>query len=617
MSLMKLATYYRMLGDHVVFYKGNLNDLVLDDTYHRLLSQLYSNNQSIFWEKYKPDICKYLKRGRIDALEKIPLSQSDSLVAELFTYYRKYFRTQKYFEPQNRIYDIVCVTTLFTFYWDITIDTINFVKKLGKKTLVGGVMASILPKYVEEATGIKPIIGPLIRPGMLDPDNDIIVDSLPLDYSILHEIDYEYPANNGYYAYTTRGCVNHCAFCAVPILEPTYENFIPLAHQVKEAEARFGGKKDLLLLDNNVLASQEFDRVIDEIKKAGFSKGSIYHEPNLFEIAITNLKEGFNDRAYIKAIVKLYRSLFKKDNPKLQGLYNILSDNYLFNDYTATKENILKTYPIVKPHFEAIYSKKRGSLRYVDFNQGIDSRLVNDYNMARLAEIPVRPVRIAFDHWNLHKIYENAIRTAVRHGHTHLSNYVLYNFNEKPVELYWRLRLNVELGDELDVDIYSFPMKYHPITDPKFFSNRDYIGRFWNRKFIRAIQTILNVTKGKVGHGSSLFYKAFGKDENEYNKILYMPEAMILYRLYSERLGLTDKWWSAFSSLSEEQLARAKAIIETNVFSSYENKIKDPAVLHTLSFYRISKEQIESMAKNAGIYKARVRGSHEYSEGNE
>lgn len=96
-----------------------------------------------------------------------------------------------------------------------------------------------------------------------------------------------------------------------------------------------------------------------------------------------------------------------------------------------------------------------------------------------------------------------------------------------------------------------------------------------------------------------------------------MPEAMILYRLYSERLGLTDKWWSAFSSLSEEQLARAKAIIETNNFSSYENKIKDPLVLNTLSFYRISKEQIESMAKNAGIYKTRVRGSHEYSEGNE
>lgn len=39
----------------------------------------------------------------------------------------------------------------------------------------------------------------------------------------------------------------------------------------------------------------------------------------------------------------------------------------------------------------------------MDFNQGIDSRLINDTNMEKMAEIPIRPVRIAFDHWNLHK----------------------------------------------------------------------------------------------------------------------------------------------------------------------------------------------------------------------
>ena len=53
---------------------------------------------------------------------------------------------------------------------------------------------------------------------------------------------------------------------------------------------------------------------------------------------------------------------------------------------------------------------------------------------------------------------KKSIRTAVKH--TNLSNYVLYNFKDKPVELYKRLRLNVDLCEELGVSIYSFPMKY-------------------------------------------------------------------------------------------------------------------------------------------------------------
>ena len=61
--------------------------------------------------------------------------------------------------------------------------------------------------------------------------------------------------------------------------------------------------------------------------------------------------------------------------------------------------------------------------------------------------------------------------------------------------------MNVELCEELDATIYSFPMKYHPINDAEFFKNRDYIGVHWNRKFIRAVQAVLNSTKGKIGRG--------------------------------------------------------------------------------------------------------------------
>lgn len=595
MGLMKISTYYKMCGDSVTFFKGNLQELALDITFNFLKEQLYANDSSVVWEYYKPSICMYLQKGNVELLDDVPGFYNNPIIEALFQYYRQFYYRKEYFKPEFRIYDRVGITTLFTFYWDITIKTINFVKLLCKKeedVMVGGIMASILPDQIREATGLTPYKGALDRPGILDNDNDLIVDILPLDYSILEEIDYVYPASNAYFAYMTRGCVNKCSFCAVPKLEPDYKDFIPVSEQVKSAEAKFGARKDLLLLDNNVLASPKFNEIIDDIKKAGFTIGSTYIEPNKYEIAIQNLRNGYNDSGYIKSCVRLFREIVKKYGSKCsQTLYNTLKENQLFEYYTATKEAILSTYDIVSPFFSDFYSS-HVKKRYVDFNQGIDARLVTSSNMRKLAEIPIRPVRIAFDHWNLRKEYEKAIRTAVKYGHKNLSNYMLYNFTDKPVELYWRLKLNVELSEELNASIYSFPMKYHPIEDPLYFSNRDYIGIHWNRKFIRSIQAILNSTKGKVGNGYSFFCKAFGTDEQEFFRLLYMPEKMIIYRLKCEKIGITQEWWSAYTSLSDDEQLIANRIIAHNDFTNLTKKTDNKNILALLHYYCLDDNDI-------------------------
>jgi hypothetical protein len=596
MGLMKISTYYKNLGDHVTFFKGDLRDLVLRDTFEMLKKQLYANDNTIFWELYQPQICNYLRKGTKSELDQVPLYDSNPLIQELFHYYRKFFYQKDYFKPEFRKYDRVGITTLFTFYWDITIETINFAKQLCKDpngVMVGGVLASILPERVEKATGIKPHEGTLHTPGELDEGNDMIIDTLPLDYSILEEIDYTYPANNAYFAYMTRGCVNHCKFCAVPKLEPKYIEYMPVSEQVHFAEEKYGAKRDLLLLDNNVLASCRFEDIIEDIKRAGFSNNSTYISPNLYEIAIANLRSGQNDRGYIRACVKQLKLLFQKSKGETaQEIYDLLKDHYLLEYHTAKKEELLTTYETFRPFFENFYSKNPKK-RYVDFNQGIDSRLITPENMAKLAEIPIKPVRIAFDHWKLHKIYENAVRTAVAAGHRNLSNYILYNFEDKPLELYWRLKLNVDLCEELSASIYSFPMKYHPIRDPEFFSNRDYIGKHWNRKFIRTIQAILNSTKGKVGKGYDFFCKAFGATDEEFMKLLYMPEAMIIYRFYFEEIGATDRWWHDYSQLTDEEKTIINPIIESNDFSDLENKTSNVNILNVLQYYRIKREDAE------------------------
>jgi len=600
MGLMKISTYYKKLGDHVTFFKGDLRNLVLDDTFEMLKKQLYANDDTIFWEKYKPQICQFLKKGTISLLEEVPGYETNPIIMDLFRYYRQFFYRKDYFKPEFRKYDRVGITTLFTFYWDITIKTINFAKQLCKTTdgvMVGGVMASILADRVEEATGIRPHVGTLDTPGELDAGNNMIIDTLPLDYSILEEIDYEYPASNAYFAYMTRGCVNKCAFCAVPKLEPVYKEFLPVSEQIKIAEEQFGAKRDLLLMDNNVLASCRYNDIIEDIKAAGFSKNDTYVAPNQYEIAIKNLKQGLNDRGYIKSCVKQFRKLIEKYGAeKMQDIYNVLSDRYLLEEHTATKEAILDTYDILKPCFEEFYANKPKK-RCVDFNQGIDSRLINDDNMKKLAEIPVKPVRIAFDHWSLHEKYEEAVRTAVRYGHTNLSNYILYNFKDRPIELYWRLKLNVDLCEELGANIYSFPMKYHPIEDPDYFNNRDYIGEHWKRKFIRTIQAVLNSTKGKVGKGHDFFCKAFGSNEEEFYKLLYMPEAMIIYRFYFEELGMTERWWHDYNDLTVAEKEQINPIIEMNVFTHIDETNLSTSVRKVLDYYRITREDAERWMK--------------------
>lgn len=598
MGLMKLATYYRMQGDEVVFFKGELRDLVLNNTYEALVKKLITNDDTIDWRLYKDKIHGYLQKGSSFLLNELLELSENPFIPETLSWYRRFYNKKDYFKPEFRIYDRVLITTLFTFYWDITIKTINFAKQLCKSAdgvMVGGVLATILPKHVEDATGIKPYVGTISKPGVLD-NNKIIVDTLPLDYSILEEIDYQYPASNAYYSYMTRGCVNRCAFCAVPKLEPIYFSYIPLVQQLKKAAERFGAKKDLLLLDNNVLASKHFSKIIDEIKAAGFTHDSKFNQPNLYEVAINNLRTGYNDKAYLRSVVRQYRLLIEKmssKNPnRMQFIYECLSKGGLLNFDTATKDAVLELHDEIKPYFKEVYTQTRQK-RYVDFNQGIDARLITNENMMKLAEIPIKPVRIAFDSWKLAEVYENAVRTAVKHGHHNLSNYILYNFKDKPVELYKRLKLNINLSDELGANIYSFPMKYHPIEDPSFFSNRDYVGIHWNRKFVRTIQAILNATKGKVGKGKDFFNKAFGSSEAEFEKLLYMPETMIIYRFYFEKLGLTDEWWKKFSSLTDKQRALIDPIIYTNSFVNKTDWPNDNGVLDVLSYYAITREDAE------------------------
>lgn len=618
MGLMKISTYYKQRGDNVRFYKGDLQQFAAKLLCEELIRLLFGVSPEMKWRRLIPTLTTYIRYGKTADIPEEVIRNNEStaddadMLIDLIREYRTKFKEKDFFA--NPRFDVVCITTLFTFEWAITIDTINFVKQLCKdpqKVFVGGIASSIIPEEITKETEVVPIVGILDHPGILDADSDIIIDTLPLDYSILDEIDYKYPTSDAYFAYMTRGCPNKCKFCAVPTLEPKYQNYIQLRQQLETAQARFGEKKNLMLLDNNVLASECYDQIIDEIAACGFGKGATYLPPNPYDIAYRNLVDGINDRAYIRVMVDLYDTLLSKcSNPRIckdvairDELYNKIMDAECDQVHTATKAAIIELHDFIAPLYKKYAYRPVARQRIVDFNQGIDGRKITPENMRKLAEINIRPVRIAFDSWKEHPIYERAVRAAATAELTNLSNYMLYNYDEEPVDLYRRMKLSVDLCEELQVTIFSFPMKYHPIDDPKWFRNRDFIGKKWSKKYIRAVQAVLTSTHGKIGRGKQFFEAAFGADEAEFHEIMMMPEALIISRFEHDQAkrerfdkvvdyadacdNITDEWRAAFNALNVNQRAISDPIILKNRFTDEDIAVDDPAVYNVLRFYQI------------------------------
>jgi hypothetical protein len=636
MGLMKIATYYRCRKDEVRFYKGDLKlfaaQLIFEDFQNTMDERNFVDIavNSYMFKRGSSDLIEYIRTGRLTPLKSIAFfSRSSTEINECslkdlldrISPYRKRYKNGDFSR-----FDIVCVTTLFTFYWEKIIDTILFAKKLCKPTgkiLVGGIASSLVPQYITEETGITPHVGLLDKPYTYDNDNegDVIIDKLPLDYSILEEIDYRYRNENSYFGYMTRGCINHCPFCAVPKLEPTYCDYVGIKEQIEKVTECFGLKRNLLLMDNNVFASKRFNKIINEIKECGFEKGATYISTSDYDIAYRNLTIGFklgfeqstivfNDRAYIRMLIRLYDLISSRLSGEEAGSFYFEREQLglLFAE-TATKENIIIFHSTAK-HLYDKHFKKRERKRIIDFNQGLDARLASDKKMSKISEIAIFPLRIAFDHWNMRNTYTQAIKNAANHGIRHLSNYLLYNFNDKPDDLYLRMRLNVDLCEELGVTIYSFPMKYHPIIEIKYFRNRDYIGTYWNRKFIRAVQAVLNSTHGKIGRGLQFFEAAFGKNLDEFFKILWMPETLIIQRYkydidkrieyhgnnpspydkLDNSIGkIAANWWNKFKALSANQRQIIEPIIARNLFFEENFFTGDKKIDEVLSFYRIKR----------------------------
>ena len=192
-------------------------------------------------------------------------------------------------------WDRIYVTTLFSFEYPKISQAIDFALLVAnghaERVFVGGIAASLMhERFVAEHRwhGIRFIKGLLsAAPAVslqLDEFSEELysddvsgtpIEDLVPDYGILTQVKHHYSVHDAYFTYTSRGCIRKCGFCGVPKLEGAQRDTESLTSTVRSIEALYGPKKDLILMDNNVVASPRFKDIIAEIRDLGFVRGAM------------------------------------------------------------------------------------------------------------------------------------------------------------------------------------------------------------------------------------------------------------------------------------------------------------------------------------------------------
>ena len=196
--------------------------------------------------------------------------------------------------------------------------------------------------------------------------------------------------------------------------------------------------------------------------------------------------------------------------------------------------------------------------RRVDFNQGVDARILvkSPMYLKEMATIAIKPLRIAFDHIGMRKVYTQAVEMAADAGIGEVSNYMLYNFRDGPDDLYARMQVNMELNERDGIRVWSFPMRYQPVT----YIDRSHVGPGWTWYELRAFQIMLQVTHGVVSGTAGYFEVAYGANAEEFRELLLRPLAFIWHRkYYTEGEGQAmreefERQWARMSSNDKVEL---------------------------------------------------------------
>jgi hypothetical protein len=134
----------------------------------------------------------------------------------------------------------------------------------------------------------------------------------------------------------------------------------------------------------------------------------------------------------------------------------------------------------------------------VDFNQGLDARLVTEEVALALKNIDIPTIRLAYDFTAMRNSVKRAVTLLKGAGLTkrrfrHICSYVLYNYKDTPEDLFTRVR------DLLAWGVAAYPMRYQPLNGDFAFEKDSYIAPGWTSDDLEMVATARRV----IGYGGA------------------------------------------------------------------------------------------------------------------
>lgn len=222
-------------------------------------------------------------------------------------------------KTKDEHYDLIYITSLFTYHAQEVIDAIQYCQERYPQAeiKVGGIMATLLPDYIREKTGIEPHLGLLDGAEDCSPDYDRRL----------------FPDLRCSITFTTRGCKWNCEFCAVRKHEP---KFFVKENWERDIDLT---KNRIIFWDNNWLLSPNFVKDIEKLKRLNkpfdFNQGldcRLFDSEKAELLSQTRIKilrfafDAHSQEGYIQNAIKLAQKYGFKDI-RVYVLYNSLDKN--------------------------------------------------------------------------------------------------------------------------------------------------------------------------------------------------------------------------------------------------------------------------------------------------
>ena len=210
--------------------------------------------------------------------------------------------------------------------------------------------------------------------------------------------------------------------------------------------------------------------------------------------------------------------------PKLEGkMRSVITDVENYVHYEHKKIILWDNNFLASPDWKEVLKNLQEMGLKIDFNQGLDARLINEEKAKMLSGLKIPLVRMAYDNVDEKNAIKNAVNLLAEYGinRRNILFYILYNFyddgqayGDTPDDFLSKIRDIQELG------CVSYPMRFEPLISKK---KNHYISPSWTVEKLEAIAKARRV----LGFGGA--FPPYEGLVNKFKKAKDFDDAFSLY----------------------------------------------------------------------------------------